>query len=131
MKGVIYSDGSCLDNPGPAGIGAVVKVGGHISRISKYIGPATNNIAEYQALIHGLLEAKRLEASQVEVWLDSELVLYQLQGKYKVRDIKLKELHKKARDLLLSFKTYTLNKASRNENNQAHKLATKALTGRV
>ena len=127
MKAVILSDGSCIGNPGPASIGAVVKIGNHISQISRCIGPATNNIAEYQALIAGLEEAQRLKANSIEVWLDSELVLKQLLGKYRVKDAKLIPLYKKAKKLLSVFFTCSLKKASRDENKQAHTLAHKAL----
>ncbi|MBI4595324.1 MAG: ribonuclease HI family protein [Candidatus Tectomicrobia bacterium] len=126
MKAIVRSDGSCKGNPGPAAIGAVVRSGNNISQISRYIGPATNNIAEYKALIYGLEEALRLKASSVEVWLDSELVLNQLLGKYRVKDVQLIPLHKKAKDLLRSFSEFLLKKASREENEQSHNLAFKA-----
>lgn len=127
MKAIILSDGSCKGNPGPASIGAVVKSGNHISQISRYIGPATNNIAEYQALIAGLEEARRLKANSVEVWLDSELVLKQLLGKYRVKEAKLLPLYNKVKQLLSTFSTCSLKKVSKEENKQAHTLAHKAL----
>lgn len=129
LKAVILSDGSCLNNPGPAAIGAVVKTPDKTSLISLFIGQATNNIAEYQALIYALEEAKRLNASHIEAWMDSELVLNQLSGRFKVRDEGLIPLCRKARALLLSFSGFTLKKASRDENKQAHNLALKALRG--
>lgn len=129
MKAIILSDGSCKGNPGPAAIGAVVKSGDKISNIACHIGFATNNIAEYKALIYGLEEAQRFKADSVEVWLDSELVLNQLLGKYRVKDLKLILLHKKAKELLQTFSCYVLKKATREENEQAHKLAFKALKG--
>lgn len=128
MKAVVLSDRSCKGNPGPAAIGAVVKIGNKISQISHYIGHATNNIAEYKALISGLEEARRLKASSVEVWLDSELVLNQLLGTYKVRDAHLIPLHNKAKKLLLSFSDFSLKKASREKNKEAHDLASKAFS---
>lgn len=127
MKVQIQTDGACKNNPGPASIGIVLKTDDGILKFSRFIGEATNNIAEYQALIFGLEQAKRIKATSIELWIDSELVLKQLQGNYKVKDKKLIPLYQKAQDLLSAFPDYCLEKASRWENNLAHQLAQAAL----
>jgi ribonuclease HI len=95
---IMYTDGGARGNPGPAGIGAVIQdgEGNVIKEVSKYIGEQTNNFAEYEALIEALNEAKkifgeRLRDMQIEVRMDSELVVRQLSGIYKVKEPTLKE----------------------------------------
>ena len=95
---IIYTDGGARGNPGPAGIGAVIQdeQGAVLKEISKYIGETTNNMAEYEALIVALGETKnmfgeKLREMQVEVRMDSELVVRQLSGLYKVKEPSLKE----------------------------------------
>lgn len=98
QKLLIYTDGGARGNPGPAGIGAVIfdEGGKPLKEISKYIGEQTNNFAEYEALIEALKAAKelfgeRLRDMQLEVRMDSELVVRQLSGLYKVKEPTLKE----------------------------------------
>ena len=95
---VIYTDGGARGNPGPAGIGAVIKDEHGVTRkeISAYIGKTTNNFAEYEALIRALLAAKnlfkeKLREMRIEVCMDSELIVRQLSGLYKVKEPSLKE----------------------------------------
>ncbi len=97
-KIIIYTDGGARGNPGPAGIGAVIfdEEGKVLKEISHYIGKATNNVAEYEALIAGLREAhsmfgKKLHTMQVDVRMDSELVVRQMEGRYKVKEPSLRE----------------------------------------
>src|SRR4051812_23939656 len=103
----IYTDGGARGNPGPAGIGVVILENGRtIAAFGKYLGDAiTNNWAEYQALILAIEDAKRLALNDrhIEFRLDSELIVKQMQGLYKVKDKNLKLQHAKVRELLLEF----------------------------
>ena len=97
-KIIIYTDGGARGNPGPAGIGALIMDANEtvLKEISEYIGHATNNIAEYTALVRALEEIKKIfgkktRSMDIEVRMDSELVVRQLSGTYKVRDANLKE----------------------------------------
>ena len=85
---IIATDGASRGNPGPAAIGATIKDGQGtlIARISRHIGIATNNQAEYQAVIAALNEALRLGARKVDISMDSELVVRQLSGRYRVKN---------------------------------------------
>ena len=124
----VYSDGACSGNPGPAGIGVVIKVdGGTVQTVSEPIGAATNNIAEYTAIIRALKEAKTLGAEHLKLRTDSELVFYQLKGEYKVKHLNLKPLHEEALGLLKSFKKVEFKVVPREDNADADRLATAAL----
>ena len=87
-KLVIYTDGGARGNPGPAGIGAVIYDADRrlVAEVSEYLGVATNNQAEYQALIAALKKAVSLGAAELECYLDSELVVKQLKREYKVKN---------------------------------------------
>lgn len=129
---VVYCDGGARGNPGPAAIGAVVltPIGSGsrvLAEISETIGVATNNVAEYKALIAGLEAARGQGAKQVEVRADSELVIRQLQGRYKVRNSTLAPLHRRARALLATFEEVTLVHVLRDENTEADALVNAAL----
>lgn len=126
----IYSDGAAIPNPGPAGIGVVLydEEGGVVGEISKYIGEATNNRAEFTALIAGLEEALRLGATGVDIKLDSELLVRQLQGRY--RSKKMKELYGQIRRLLEEFELYTVEHVPRAQNKQADALSKRAIQKR-
>jgi ribonuclease HI len=121
----IYIDGASLGNPGPSGIGAVIKdSGGKVIReLSRHIGVATNNVAEYKALLAGLEEAKRLGARRVEVYADSELVVNQVGGTWRIKDDKLKPLFSAAKKLLDSFSSHRLEHIERDKNRAADRLA--------
>ncbi len=102
----MYTDGGARGNPGPAGAGAVIyKDGSEIGHVSKYLGRRTNNWAEYEALILALTTAHKLLGSpvmdQVTVRMDSELVVKQMKGVYRVRDAALKEQFERVRMLIL------------------------------
>ena len=97
-KIIIFTDGGARGNPGPAGIGAVIQDehGKVVKEVSAYIGETTNNFAEYEALVRALEEAKKifgeaLREMQIEVCMDSELVVRQLEGLYKVKEPALKK----------------------------------------
>lgn len=93
MKYVIHTDGGARGNPGPAAVGVVVeKDGKKIEEFGKRIGEATNNVAEYMGVLEALRSLKGKEATEIDFFLDSVLVVNQLNGKFKVKDIKLREL---------------------------------------
>jgi len=124
----IFVDGACSGNPGPAGIGVVIKRAGKtVAEISKAIGEATNNIAEYSALICALQEALVLKAARIKVFTDSELMFHQLTGSYKVRDEKLKFLYDQVQQLKRGFANVELVHVPREKNKEADKLATSSL----
>lgn len=128
-KLTIYTDGGARGNPGPAAIGVVIYTTGEkpIKQIAKYIGDATNNQAEYKALITGLQEAQSLGAKQVTCYLDSELVVRQLQGKYKVKEPQLQVLIAQAFNLSNKFLSVEYSHVPREKNKLADKLVNKAL----
>ena len=125
----LYTDGGSRGNPGPAGIGIIILDGAKkkIKESFKYIGETTNNIAEYSALIHGLEEAFALNADEVIVNLDSELIVKQLNGEYKVKDAGMKELFGKALDILKRFGSFEIKHIDRAKNKEADKLVNKAI----
>lgn len=125
----IYIDGGARGNPGPAGVGVVVLDAGgkKVKDLSKYIGEATNNIAEYSALIYALEEALILRADEVKINMDSELVAKQLSGEYRVKDSGIKPLFERALNMLKSFKHFEINHIERSRNKEADKLVNKAI----
>jgi len=130
-KAVIYADGAAEPNPGPAAIGAVIKDerGRLIASISQRIGKATNNQAEYRAIITALEEATRLGARQVDIKMDSELVVRQINGEYRVKKATLKPLYQKVKRLQSQLKGFTITHIPRHQNTEADNLANKALNG--
>ena len=128
-KLTIFTDGGARGNPGPAGIGAVILNGEGkvIAEISEYIGEATNNQAEYKALIAGLVKAKELGTSDLEVFLDSELVVKQLNREYRVKDKDLAPLFLEVYNISLGFKKIIFKHIFREKNELADKLVNQAL----
>lgn len=126
----IYTDGASLGNPGPAAIGAVIKDGQGrvITRLSRRIGRATNNQAEYLAIITALEEASRLGAEAVDMKSDSELVVKQLKGRYRVKKATLRPLYQKVVQLIGSLEGFTITHVPRTQNREADKLAHLALS---
>lgn len=127
---VIYTDGGSRNNPGPAGIGAVIKDGDLlIAEIKKYLGVQTNNWAEYEALICALTEAQRLGFinRHVEVRMDSELIVKQMRGEYRVKDAELKKQHTKVRELMAHFLSVEFTHVRREYNKEADRLANEAM----
>lgn len=133
-KILIHSDGGARGNPGPAAIGVVVKTedGEVLAKISEYIGETTNNIAEYTAVLQGLkrlkvmLKDKKLRGP-FEWILDSELVVKQLAGEYKVKNPGLRPLFEEIRDLCVAFPNLTFKHVRREENKEADRLVNEAL----
>ncbi|MFH0887328.1 MAG: ribonuclease HI family protein [bacterium] len=126
----IYVDGGSRGNPGDAGIGIVIKKGKEtIKEISEYIGKATNNVAEYVALNRGLQEAVLCNYHDIAIFADSELMVRQLIGEYKVRDESLRPLNYLALSLIKKFKNQRIFHIPRENNKEADKLLNKAIDG--
>ena len=129
MKGIAYADGGSRGNPGPAGIGAVLKGedGVNVHEISESIGFATNNVAEYTALFKILEKALELGFDEIEVRMDSELVVKQMLGQYRVKNEGLIPLFDKAKSLSRKFKIFKINHVRRELNKEADKLANQGM----
>ena len=129
MKVVLHVDGGARGNPGPAAIGVVVssREGEVLDEVAETIGVATNNVAEYRALIMGLERAHALGASEVEIINDSELVAKQLTGAYKVKHPAMKPLHAEAIAALRGFDSWRVRSVPRAQNARADELVNQAL----
>lgn len=129
QKLTLYTDGGARGNPGPAGIGAVIldEQGMVAAEISQYVGQATNNQAEYRALIAGLTKAKELGGRELKVFLDSELVVKQLNREYRVKDKELAPLFVQVYNMSLGFKKIIFKHIAREKNKLADKLVNLAL----
>ena len=132
-KLIIYTDGGARGNPGPAGAGAVVydEKKNKAAEVKKYLGERTNNQAEYEGAILGMQKAKELKATEVDMYLDSELVAKQLDRKYKIKDKDLGPLFVKVWNLSLSFKKVNYFHVTRERNKAADKLVNEAIDGGV
>ena len=127
---LIACDGGSRGNPGPAAIGAVVRdaqTGELLASVSEHIGVATNNVAEYQALVSALETAAKLGATRVTIQADSQLVIRQLEGSYRVRQPHLKPLFDRVRALLAPYDDVELRHVPREENAEADALVNAAL----
>lgn len=124
---IIHTDGGARGNPGPAGIGAVILIGDTEHLLKRYIGETTNNQAEYQALIMALEEAKALGVTDADCRLDSELVVKQLNGQYKVKDADLQAQFVKVWNLKQQFKTISFSHVRREQNKLADRLVNQVL----
>jgi len=125
----IYTDGCSRGNPGHAGIGVVIfdDKKKKIKEIYKYLGTATNNVAEYNALLYGLEEALMLRADEIIINIDSELVTKQINGEYRVKDADIRPLFERALNMLKGFKSFEIKHIDRQYNKEADKLANKAV----
>jgi ribonuclease HI len=126
---VVNVDGGARGNPGPAAIAAVVQdgEGNVLEERSETIGEATNNVAEYRALLLGIDRAASHGARQLELVGDSELVVRQVKGEYKVKDATLRELHGQVRLALQGFDDWSIRHVGRDENEEADRLVNEAL----
>ena len=134
QKLIIYTDGGARGNPGPAGIGAVLKNEKNeiITEISEYLGVATNNQAEYKAVIAALKKAKTIKEVEVlECFLDSELIVKQLSGEYKVKNQGLIPLFIEIRRLVKNFKKVSFTHVKRELNKDADRLANLAMDSQL
>lgn len=129
MRAILYADGASRGNPGPSGAGAVLldADGRVIAELTKYLGHATNNIAEYSALILGLEEARRLGVDKIDVRMDSKLVVEQMRGAWKIKHPNMKPLALRAGALLASFATCSIAHVPREENLIADALSNRAI----
>lgn len=129
MKLTVNVDGGARGNPGPAAIGVVIRdeSGAILEEIGERIGDATNNVAEYRALIRGITRAAELGTDEVELIGDSELVVKQILGQYKVKKPGLKPLHAEAKTALTGFSDWTIRHVRREQNAEADALVNQAL----
>ncbi len=129
MKATLYADGAARGNPGPAGSGALLVdgEGRRIAELTLALGRATNNVAEYQALILGLEEARRRGIDEIDVRMDSLLVVRQMQGLWKIKHPGLRPLALRAGALLAAFRRRTIEHIPREENGEADRLANRAI----
>lgn len=125
----MYVDGASSGNPGPAGIGIVIldHDGRQVGKISSYVGTRTNNYAEYTALIRALRIAIYFKATVVKIRTDSELVVKQILGEYKVKNDQIKKLHDQASALFKSIDNCKIEHVPRSQNDKADYLAKKAI----
>ena len=128
-KAIVYTDGASRGNPGPAAIGAVIKDGQGkvLARISRRIGITTNNQAEYQAIIAALEKALGLGVASVEVKSDSELVVRQINGRYRVKNMGLRPLNQRVGELRSLFHGFSIASIPRRQNAEADRLCNVAL----
>ena len=122
-------DGGARGNPGPAGYGARVEdaKGNVVRELSGFLGFTTNNVAEYGGLLAALGAARELGARSLEVFADSELMVRQMNGQYKVKNEKLKPLYAKAQALASGIATFRIRHVRREENRDADRLANEAM----
>lgn len=125
----IFADGAARGNPGPAGLGVVIEdgEGARLRGLCRYIGSTTNNQAEYLALIEGLTAVAEWQPDQVEVYLDSKLVVEQVQGRYRVKNPGLAPLHGRVMRLLAALPAWSISHVRREKNRGADALANRAI----
>ncbi|MDD2647087.1 MAG: ribonuclease HI family protein [Patescibacteria group bacterium] len=132
-KIILYTDGGARNNPGPAGIGGVLYGENKetILEYAKYIGEATNNQAEYESLVFALEKAKKAGAEEVSCYLDSELVIKQVNQEYRVKDKDLAKLFIKVWNLSQSFKKISFHHIPREKNKIADRLVNQAIDKKI
>jgi ribonuclease HI len=131
VKVVVNVDGGARGNPGPAAIAAVVQDtgGGVLEERGEKIGHATNNVAEYRALLLGIERAAALGATELELVGDSELIVKQVKGEYKVKDATMRELHTEVKRALSGFEAWSIRHVRRERNAEADRLVNETLDG--
>lgn len=129
MRAILYADGASRGNPGPSGAGAVLldADGRILAELTRFLGHATNNIAEYNALILGLEEARRLGVDEIDVRMDSKLVVEQMRGAWRVKHPNMKPLALRAGELLATFARRSITHVPRDENLIADALSNRAI----
>jgi ribonuclease HI len=133
---IAHSDGGARGNPGPAGYGVVIQdeTGRKVAALSQYLGHQTNNFAEYQGLIAALEYAIEHGHKALKLISDSELLVRQIKGIYKVKNLTLQELHGRAKELIAQLDWFSIDHALREHNREADDLANQAMdkgTGRT
>ena len=132
MELTIYTDGASRNNPGESGAGVyILKDGEPYERIAHYLGTTTNNIAEYTAAIIGLEHAVKAGARTVRLFADSELMVKQINGQYKVKNEGLKPLHARVKRIIASIGTVEVRYIPREKNKEADALANKAIDEKI
>ncbi|MGB4592571.1 MAG: ribonuclease HI family protein [Coriobacteriia bacterium] len=133
MRATLHTDGGARGNPGPAGIGIVLtdESGRTLSAAGRYLGEVTNNVAEYQALIAGLEAAQTAGVRHLTVHADSELVVKQMNGQYRVKNEGLKPLHARATALSRGFESVKFVHVRRSQNSKADALCNEAMDARA
>jgi ribonuclease HI len=131
MKLTVNVDGGARGNPGPAAIGVVIRdpEGLILAEHGERIGEATNNVAEYKALIRGIQRAGELGATELDLVGDSELVVRQVEGKYKVKNAGIKPLHAEVKQALSAFDGWSIRHVRREMNAEADRLVNEVLDG--
>jgi ribonuclease HI len=126
---VAHSDGGARGNPGPAGYGVVIKdeAGRKVATLSEYLGHQTNNFAEYQGLIAALEYALEHGPKALKLISDSELLVRQIKGIYRVKNVTLKDLHARAKELIAQLDWFAIGHALREQNQEADRLANEAM----
>ena len=126
---IAHSDGGARGNPGPAGYGVVIQdeAGHKVAVLSQYLGHQTNNFAEYQGLIAALEYAIEHGHKALKVVSDSELLVRQIKGIYKVKNLTLQELHGRAKQLIAQLEWFSIDHALREHNREADELANQAM----
>lgn len=126
---VAHSDGGARGNPGPAGFGVVIKdeTGKKVAALSEYLGHQTNNFAEYQGLIAALEYAIQHGPKALKLISDSELLVRQIKGIYKVKNPTLQDLHARAKELIAQLEWFSIGHALREHNQEADRLANDAM----
>jgi len=129
LSAKLFTDGGARGNPGPAAIGAILFDGKNhqIASVKKYIGETTNNQAEYQALLAGLRLALEHKVSSIHCYLDSELVVKQVQGIYRVKEPTLQSLVSQVKSYRSQFRSFSISHVARKYNAQADALVNEAL----
>lgn len=125
----MYADGASRGNPGPASLGVVLLDAQQnvLAEIAECIGEATNNVAEYAALLTGLQKARELRVGNIQVFMDSELVVKQVQGQYRVKNEGLKPYYLQVVQLIKEFRLFQIAHVKRADNHRADALANQAL----
>lgn len=130
---VVHTDGASRGNPGPASIGVVIarEDGQVLLEVGEALGATTNNVAEYTAVIRALERAAEMGARRVRVMMDSQLVVRQLNGSYRVKHPEMIPLYRRVLELIQKFEAVTFEHVPREENSEADRLANQALDGGV
>ncbi len=128
-KLIINIDGGARGNPGPAGAGVILRdiKGKVVAKHKRYLGHATNNVAEYSALVLALQEARKFGAAELQIFMDSELIVRQMQGKYKIKEPALKLLAQEVFKLTHYFSHVDFHHIPREKNKEADQLVNEAI----